>query len=130
MRASAFELRPAIWYVLIHLFICPQSSSHGGDQELVARMKSLEVENHTLHKGVLEREREKDGRGEGGMRFVFFSPVLLVTKYLSPVAMVLFVSGGDHERSPAEAGGQSGRTGKEPRANSCLLRQGRRPAVK
>ncbi|XP_061151591.1 eukaryotic translation elongation factor 1 delta a (guanine nucleotide exchange protein) isoform X1 [Syngnathus typhle] len=28
------------------------SSSHSGDQELVARMKSLEVENHTLHKVV------------------------------------------------------------------------------
>uniref|UniRef100_A0A3Q1ERQ8 Eukaryotic translation elongation factor 1 delta a (guanine nucleotide exchange protein) n=1 Tax=Acanthochromis polyacanthus TaxID=80966 RepID=A0A3Q1ERQ8_9TELE len=30
-----------------------QSSSHaGGDQELVSRMKSLELENQTLHKGV------------------------------------------------------------------------------
>ncbi|XP_049603401.1 elongation factor 1-delta isoform X2 [Syngnathus scovelli] len=29
-----------------------QSSSHSGEQELVARMKSLEVENHTLHKVV------------------------------------------------------------------------------
>ncbi|XP_037131301.1 uncharacterized protein LOC119136714 isoform X3 [Syngnathus acus] len=28
------------------------SSSHSGEQELVARMKSLEVENHTLHKVV------------------------------------------------------------------------------
>ncbi|XP_063742480.1 eukaryotic translation elongation factor 1 delta a (guanine nucleotide exchange protein) isoform X4 [Eleginops maclovinus] len=32
-----------------------QSSSHGGgDQELVSRMKSMEVENHTLHKVVAE----------------------------------------------------------------------------
>lgn len=41
----------------------PQSSSHGGDQELVARMKSLEVENQTLHKGlcvcVWDREIER-----------------------------------------------------------------------
>ncbi|XP_077414739.1 eukaryotic translation elongation factor 1 delta a (guanine nucleotide exchange protein) isoform X2 [Vanacampus margaritifer] len=29
-----------------------QSSSHSGEQELVARMKSLEIENHTLHKVV------------------------------------------------------------------------------
>ncbi|XP_053738672.1 elongation factor 1-delta-like isoform X6 [Synchiropus splendidus] len=29
-----------------------QSSSHGGDAELVARMKSLELENQTLHKVV------------------------------------------------------------------------------
>ncbi|XP_075877813.1 eukaryotic translation elongation factor 1 delta a (guanine nucleotide exchange protein) isoform X2 [Nelusetta ayraudi] len=29
-----------------------QSSSHGGDQELVVRMRSLEVENQTLHKVV------------------------------------------------------------------------------
>ncbi|KAM9349861.1 elongation factor 1-delta-like isoform 2-T2 [Symphorus nematophorus] len=29
-----------------------QSSSHGGDQELVSRMKSLELENQTLHKVV------------------------------------------------------------------------------
>lgn len=29
-----------------------QSSSHGGDQELVTRMKSLELENQTLHKVV------------------------------------------------------------------------------
>lgn len=65
---------------------------------------------------VSEREIEIE-RGVRGF------PVLLVTKYLSPVAVVLFVSGGDHERSPAEAGGQSGRAGKEPCANSC---QGRR----
>uniref|UniRef100_A0A3P8UCZ9 Eukaryotic translation elongation factor 1 delta a (guanine nucleotide exchange protein) n=1 Tax=Amphiprion percula TaxID=161767 RepID=A0A3P8UCZ9_AMPPE len=32
-----------------------QSSSHGGgDQELVSRMKSLELENQTLHKGVCD----------------------------------------------------------------------------
>ncbi|XP_013884392.1 eukaryotic translation elongation factor 1 delta a (guanine nucleotide exchange protein) isoform X2 [Austrofundulus limnaeus] len=31
-----------------------QSSSHSGDQELVARMKSLELENQTLHKVVEE----------------------------------------------------------------------------
>lgn len=30
----------------------PQSSSHAGDQELVSRMKSLELENQTLHKGL------------------------------------------------------------------------------
>ena len=31
---------------------CVQSSSHaGGDQELVSRMKSLELENTGLHKG-------------------------------------------------------------------------------
>uniref|UniRef100_A0A3Q0SR45 Eukaryotic translation elongation factor 1 delta a (guanine nucleotide exchange protein) n=1 Tax=Amphilophus citrinellus TaxID=61819 RepID=A0A3Q0SR45_AMPCI len=29
-----------------------QSSSHAGDKELVSRMKSLELENQTLHKGV------------------------------------------------------------------------------
>uniref|UniRef100_A0A3Q4GQ16 Eukaryotic translation elongation factor 1 delta a (guanine nucleotide exchange protein) n=1 Tax=Neolamprologus brichardi TaxID=32507 RepID=A0A3Q4GQ16_NEOBR len=29
-----------------------QSSSHAGDQELVSRMKSLELENQTLHKGL------------------------------------------------------------------------------
>ncbi|XP_041659381.1 eukaryotic translation elongation factor 1 delta a (guanine nucleotide exchange protein) isoform X7 [Cheilinus undulatus] len=34
-----------------------QSSSHGGDQELVSRMKSLELENQTLHK-VVESMRE------------------------------------------------------------------------
>ncbi|XP_041659375.1 eukaryotic translation elongation factor 1 delta a (guanine nucleotide exchange protein) isoform X2 [Cheilinus undulatus] len=33
------------------------SSSHGGDQELVSRMKSLELENQTLHK-VVESMRE------------------------------------------------------------------------
>ncbi|XP_063317878.1 eukaryotic translation elongation factor 1 delta a (guanine nucleotide exchange protein) isoform X3 [Pelmatolapia mariae] len=31
-----------------------QSSSHAGDQELVSRMKSLELENQTLHKVVVE----------------------------------------------------------------------------
>uniref|UniRef100_A0A1A7YDN7 Elongation factor 1-delta n=1 Tax=Iconisemion striatum TaxID=60296 RepID=A0A1A7YDN7_9TELE len=31
-----------------------QSSSHSGDQELVSRMKSLELENQTLHKVVEE----------------------------------------------------------------------------
>ncbi|XP_047223859.1 eukaryotic translation elongation factor 1 delta a (guanine nucleotide exchange protein) isoform X2 [Girardinichthys multiradiatus] len=31
-----------------------QSSSHGGDQELISRMKSLELENQTLHKVVEE----------------------------------------------------------------------------
>lgn len=36
-----------------NIFIFLQSSSHGGgDQELVSRMKSLELENQTLHKGV------------------------------------------------------------------------------
>uniref|UniRef100_UPI0037E86014 elongation factor 1-delta-like isoform X2 n=1 Tax=Semicossyphus pulcher TaxID=241346 RepID=UPI0037E86014 len=34
-----------------------QSSSHGGDQELVARMKSMELENQTLHK-VVESMRQ------------------------------------------------------------------------
>uniref|UniRef100_UPI0037E89C6A elongation factor 1-delta-like isoform X3 n=1 Tax=Semicossyphus pulcher TaxID=241346 RepID=UPI0037E89C6A len=33
------------------------SSSHGGDQELVARMKSMELENQTLHK-VVESMRQ------------------------------------------------------------------------
>lgn len=37
---------------LIHLSVSPQSSSHAGDQELVSKMKSLEVENQNLHKGV------------------------------------------------------------------------------
>lgn len=50
--------------LLINLFIFPQSSSHaGGDQELVSRMKSLELENQALHKGVC---------------FVFLSCCLLV----------------------------------------------------
>ncbi|XP_031150367.1 eukaryotic translation elongation factor 1 delta a (guanine nucleotide exchange protein) isoform X5 [Sander lucioperca] len=31
-----------------------QSSSHAGDQELVSRMKSMELENQTLHKVVVE----------------------------------------------------------------------------
>lgn len=35
------------------VYLSSQSSSHaGGDQELVSRMKSLELENQTLHKGV------------------------------------------------------------------------------
>lgn len=105
-KRQPLELRPAERHKLMNLFSSPQSSSHAGDQELVARMKSLEVENHTLHKGVFACQKS--------------GVVILETSI--QFSLPVFVSGGDLERNTAEAGGQSGRAGKEPCTDSCPLR--------
>lgn len=78
----------------LSVFFFPQSSSHGaGDQELVSRMKGMELENQTLHKGVLSAFECLPER-------VLNFTILIVFR--------LLVSGGGDESSPEEARAQSG----------------------
>lgn len=112
-----FEPWPATWHMLINALVFPQSSSHaGGDQELVSRMKSLELENQTLHKGVFVCVLSF---------FMSLSFCLLGHSNLT-FLMCLLVSGGGNESSPAEAGVQSGGAGKVPCTCSRLTCTGRR----
>lgn len=69
-------------------------------------MRSLEVENQTLHKGAFACEK---------------SGVFILETY-TQFFFLMFVSGGDLESNPAEAGGQSGCAGKEPCTDGCPLR--------
>jgi len=78
----------------------PQSSSHaGGDAELIARMKSMELENHSLHK-VVEEMRACMQKLEARVGMLEKSPatpaVIPCTK-AAPVQQVKVTNGDDDE---------------------------------
>jgi len=78
----------------------PQSSSHaGGDPELIARMKSLEIENHSLHK-VVEEMRACMQKLEARVGMLEKSPatpaVIPCTK-AAPVQQVKVTNGDDDD---------------------------------
>ncbi|XP_034410609.1 eukaryotic translation elongation factor 1 delta a (guanine nucleotide exchange protein) isoform X3 [Cyclopterus lumpus] len=65
-----------------------QSSSHaGGDQELVSRMKSMELENHTLHK-VVEEMRAALQKLESRVVVLEKSPAAVTCVKVAPVKQV------------------------------------------
>lgn len=90
--------------LITFVLVFSQSSLHASvDHELVSRMKSLELENQTLHKGIF--------------LIVFFFSHLAWEQNNSD----FLVSGGGYEGSTAEAGDQSSCAGEDPHTSSCSL---------
>ncbi|XP_071375492.1 eukaryotic translation elongation factor 1 delta a (guanine nucleotide exchange protein) [Centroberyx affinis] len=74
-----------------------QSSSHaGGDQELISRMKSLELENHSLHK-VVEDMRSALQKLESRVAMLEKTPGAIPRAMAAPVQQVKVENGGDEE---------------------------------
>uniref|UniRef100_A0A3B5MHA3 Eukaryotic translation elongation factor 1 delta a (guanine nucleotide exchange protein) n=1 Tax=Xiphophorus couchianus TaxID=32473 RepID=A0A3B5MHA3_9TELE len=84
--------------IFVFPFLSPQSSSHGaGDQELVTRMKSLELENQTLHK-VIEDMRAALQKLESRVVVLEKSPVTTAAPVqAAPVKQVKVTNGGDDD---------------------------------
>ncbi|CAN9502946.1 unnamed protein product [Ophioblennius macclurei] len=73
-----------------------QSSSHGGDQELVSRMKTLELENHTLHK-VVQDMRSALQKLESRVAFLEKSPAAAVPSAKAAPTQQVRVQNGDED---------------------------------
>ncbi|XP_029970373.1 eukaryotic translation elongation factor 1 delta a (guanine nucleotide exchange protein) isoform X2 [Salarias fasciatus] len=75
-----------------------QSSSHGGDQELVSRMKTLELENQTLHK-VVQDMRAALQKLESRVAFLEKSPsaAAVPSSKAAPTQQVRVENGDDDE---------------------------------
>ncbi|KAM6919585.1 eukaryotic translation elongation factor 1 delta a (guanine nucleotide exchange protein) isoform 4-T5 [Lycodopsis pacificus] len=74
-----------------------QSSSHaGGDQELVSRMKSMELENQTLHK-VVEEMRAALQKLESRVAGLEKSPAAVTCAKAAPVKQVKVENGDDDD---------------------------------
>ncbi|XP_061588513.1 eukaryotic translation elongation factor 1 delta a (guanine nucleotide exchange protein) isoform X4 [Cololabis saira] len=111
-----------------------QSSSHGGgDQELVSRMKSLELENHSLHK-VVEDMRAVLHKLESRVAVLEKSPAAVPCAKAAPVKQVKVENGDDDDDDDIDLFGsdeedEEAERLKQERLEAYAAKKAKKPAI-
>ncbi|XP_061588510.1 eukaryotic translation elongation factor 1 delta a (guanine nucleotide exchange protein) isoform X3 [Cololabis saira] len=110
------------------------SSSHGGgDQELVSRMKSLELENHSLHK-VVEDMRAVLHKLESRVAVLEKSPAAVPCAKAAPVKQVKVENGDDDDDDDIDLFGsdeedEEAERLKQERLEAYAAKKAKKPAI-